>query len=230
MDANKERFINYALNIKALEFIPELRKLKSGRMSPYFFNSGLFNTGVSINELALAYINVIVNSKMSPEVIFGPAYKGISLATSIVQTFGSGDYRIDSSIGCAFKGGIIIGSSLKDKTVLIVDDVMTTGTSSGEAVEIIKANGGIPIGCVIAFDRQECGIGTNTSAVQEFENKYNIPVYSAVTLDDLIEYLDKESTRKFLPTFGPELDSIIESMKAYKKQYGVNTDLKGETN
>lgn len=210
------RFIEYALEIKALEILPEGRKLKSGRISPYFFNSGLFNTGKSLTNLAEAYYSAA--DDFTFDVIFGPSYKGIPLATAVAQAIGG-------NIGYAFdrkeakdhgEGGIIVGASLEGKKVLIVDDVMTTGTSSGQAVEIIRANGGIPIACVIAFDRQERGKEGALSAVQEFEQTYDIPVRAAATLSDLIAFFEciKDGG-------GIEAGEVLEKILAYQKQYGV---------
>lgn len=207
-----ETFVAYALSIGALELLPNGRELKSGRISPYFFNSGLFNTGESISNLAKAY-SAAAQDEFHPDVVFGPAYKGIPLATSVAQAIGG-------KVGYAFnrkeakdhgEGGIIVGASLAGKNVLIVDDVMTTGTSSGEAVEIIRANGGIPIGCVIAFDRQERGKEGNQSAVQGFEENYGIAVRAAATLSDLIGLLLRTGGR------GEMLEKILE----YRKEYGV---------
>lgn len=207
-------FLLYALQIGALELVPGGRQLKSGRISPYFFNSGLFYTGETISNLAKAYASAIKG--FQPDVIFGPAYKGIPLAVTVAQAIGG-------NIGYAFnrkeekdhgEGGSIIGASLQEKKVLIVDDVMTTGTSSGEAIEIVRSAGGIPIGCVIAFDRQECGKNGNESAVQEFEEIYKIPVRAAATLNDLIALMQLDPKE---PKFSIFLPKILD----YKKLYGV---------
>lgn len=214
-----EKFIRYALDIGAIKLAHEGIKLKSGRISPYFFNSGLFNTGKSILELSEAYTEKI---PLNTEVIFGPAYKGIPLATAIA-IIASKKYK--KNIGLAFnrkekkdhgEGGIIVGYPLAGKSVCIVDDVITTGSSSGEAVEIIRANGGNPIACIIAFDRQECGSNTKLSAVQEFEYKYNIPVYSVATLADLIKYL---RSNKSNITNGEE---AYKRIIRYKNEYGAD--------
>ena len=220
-----EKFVLYALEIGALELIPEGRKLKSGRISPYFFNSGLFNTGKPLTKLTEAYIDALVtgNHIAMPDVIFGPSYKGIPLATAISLMLA---VKNDIDVGYAFnrkeakghgEGGIMVGASLQGKKVVIVDDVITTGTSSEEAVEIIHTNGGLPVGCVIAFDRQECSPDSDLSAVQEFDCKNNVPVVAAATLADLISVLEKIPADSGDDNFGEILNSILE----YQNKYGI---------
>lgn len=214
-----QRFVGYALQIGAMELIPGGRKLKSGRMSPYFFNSGLFKTGHDLAELATAYAKLIYIGDR-PKVIFGPAYKGITLAAAIAVTLGNSiEYAFNrKEIKDHGEGGIVVGASLEEKKVCIADDVMTTGTSSGEAVDIIRANGGTPIACVIAFDRQERGNEGNRSAVQEFEKNYGIPVRAVATLADLIAYLQTAVNDGGPDRIGKALDSIL----AYQRMYGVS--------
>lgn len=234
MTQNKEKtpaeiFVRYALSIGALELVPEGRALKSGRISPYFFNSGLFNTGRTIDALAEAYAYALDNPfNREVEVIFGPAYKGIPLAATVAMKFAS---LTDYDVAYAFdrkevkdhgEGGIIVGAPLAGKKVLIVDDVMTTGTSIIEAAEIIKAEGGTPIGCLIAFDRQEKGKEGDLSAVQDFQAKHGIPVVAAATLEDLIRVLHDQIEHDELEDFiQSRLGLMIEKIEAYKAQYGA---------
>lgn len=222
------RFVKSALNIGALELLSEGRALKSGRISPYFFNSGLFNSGTTGLELFEAYAAAAMGFASSEDelpfqVVFGPAYKGIPLATGTSLAL-----RIvyGKDVGYAFnrkeakdhgEGGIIVGASLAGKNVLIVDDVMTTGTSSAEAVEIIRANGGNSVGCVIAFDRQEMGKDGGLSAVQEFQDKFGIPVRAAATLSDLVSLLKRTPAE----SGDDEVGEILEKILAYQKKYGV---------
>lgn len=220
-------FVRYALSIGALTLYPdEGRKLKSGRLSPYFFNSGLFSTAVSIDRLAAAYVSVIeehYDEDDLPAVVFGPAYKGIQIATMVAYQLSLGQYVYDPGIAFNRKetkdhgeGGVLVGSSLAGKRVLIVDDVITDGASKREAVELICAEGGTPIGCVIAFDRQERGIkeGDTCSAAQRFQGDFGLPVYAAATLDDLILLLEEDAD---FPGASEALPKIL----AYKDQYGV---------
>jgi orotate phosphoribosyltransferase len=216
-----EAFVEYALRIGAIELIPEGRSLKSGRLSPYFFNSGLFCTGDSIAKLARAYASVIIDEKFHPDVIFGPAYKGIPLAATIAAALGG-------EVGYAYnrkeakshgEGGLTAGASLDGKRVMIVDDVMTTGDSSNEAVEIIRAHGGTPIGCCIAFDRRERAENSTSLAVQEFEKKFNIPVRSVATVADLTSFLKKTTNGSYEDSISR--GKMIGKILAYQKLYGA---------
>lgn len=210
-------FVRYSLVMGAIEFIPEGRELKSGRISPYFFNSGLFNTGRSIDCLAEAYANALETPFGNQvEVVFGPAYKGIPLSVAVAMKIADSSER---DVAYAFNRkeekthgdkGIIVGAPLYGRNVLIVDDVMTTGTSSGEAVETIRESGGIPIGCVISFDRQERGNDSRLSAVQEFEENYGIPVRAVATFADLIHVMQ---------TYNYQL---LSKVLAYREKYGVS--------
>lgn len=208
-----ETFVAYALGIGALELVPQGRKLKSGRVSPYFFNSGLFNTGDTLKNLTRAY--VAAANEFSFDVVFGPSYKGVPLATAVAIEMGG-------SVGYSFnrkeaknhgEGGIIVGAGVAGKRVLIVDDVITTGGSAGESVEIIRGEGGTPVGVVIAFDRQERGTETVFSAVHVFEAKYNIPVRAAATVTDLVRLLERSDS--------DEHQQIVASIRIYHDLHGA---------
>ena len=189
--------------------------LKSGRVSPYFFNSGLFNTGLAIAKLGRYYAAAIENSGIHYDMIFGPAYKGIPLATTTAIALADHHNR---DLPYAFnrkeakdhgEGGVIIGAPLASR-VLIIDDVISAGTSVRESIQMIEAAGATPAGVAIALDRQERGQG-QTSAIQEVEQQYGLQVSSIVKLDDLITYLQDK----------PELLGIQEQVRAYRQQYGV---------
>lgn len=208
----KAAFINYAIKKGVLCF--GSFKTKAGRMSPYFFNTGLFNDGDSISVFGDYYAKTILYNKLQFEMLFGPSYKGIPLVvtTAISLTSLNGNYPIsfnrkeEKDHG---EGGIIVGAPIKGK-VLIIDDVISAGTSVGESVDIIKKEGGTPVGVVIALDRMERGKG-ELSAVQEVQEKYGIGVTPIITLDDLIEYLQDS------PMYKENLNNIL----SYREKYGV---------
>lgn len=190
--------------------------LKSGRVSPYFFNSGLFNTGGSIARLGRHYAAALENANLSYDMLFGPAYKGIPLAvaTSIAL---ADHHRRD--IPYAFnrkeakdhgEGGTTVGAKLEGR-VMIIDDVISAGTSVRESIVIIKAAGAAPAGVVIALDRQERGAGA-LSAIQEVEEAHGIKVASIVSLDNLIEYLSAQ----------PAMTDALENIRAYQARYGIH--------
>ena len=199
--------------------------LKSGRVSPYFFNAGLLNTGAALATLANCYAERIAMAieaeGLEFDVLFGPAYKGIPLA-AITAAALSNNHNIN--IPYAFnrkeakthgEGGSIVGSELKGK-VLIIDDVITAGTAIREAADIITNNGAELAGVIIAVDRQERGSSgdglSKNSAVQEVESQFSIPVLSILNLSQLIEHL-KQS--------GENLSEALEAMQIYRKKYGI---------
>jgi|TARA_B110000259_G_scaffold172204_1_gene204411 orotate phosphoribosyltransferase len=213
MKTYQEQFIKFAIETGVLRF--GSFTLKSGRISPYFFNSGLFNTGASLARLGQFYAQAIVEKDLEFNIIFGPAYKGIPLASSAAIALAE-DYQRDvpyvfnrKELKEHGEGGLLVGAELKGK-VLIIDDVISAGTSVGESVAIIRAQNATPAGVIIALDRQEKG-QTEQSAIEQVERKYKIPVISIICLDDLLAYLESNRT----------LVAHIPAVKAYRAQYGV---------
>ena len=191
MRSHQKEFIEMILAKQVLRFGDFT--LKSGRTSPYFFNAGLINDGGSLARLGACYAQAIVDSGIAFDMLFGPAYKGIPLATATAVAFAEHHRR---SVPFAYnrkevkahgEGGMLVGSPL-DGRVLVVDDVVTAGTAVRESVNLIKGAGASPAGVVLALDRQERGLGTQ-SAVQEIQTTCGIPVIRIITLDHLIEYL-----------------------------------------
>ncbi|MBM3351189.1 MAG: orotate phosphoribosyltransferase [Betaproteobacteria bacterium] len=208
----KQEFIAFAIQKQVLRF-GEF-KTKAGRLSPYFFNAGLFNDGVSLMKLGEFYAEAIKNSGMQFDMLFGPAYKGITLAASIAIALA----REGKNIPYAYnrkeakdhgEGGVIVGSPLQGR-VLIIDDVISAGTSVRESVELIKQHGAVPCGVAIAIDRQEKGLG-ELSAVQEVEKDNGIPVVSIANLSSLMAYVAQT----------PELKPYQTAIELYRTQYGV---------
>jgi orotate phosphoribosyltransferase len=190
-------------------------KLKSGRLSPYFFNAGLFNTGEAIAAVGRAYADALAQSGLPFDMLFGPAYKGIPLVTATAAALADRHAR---SLPFAFnrkeakdhgEGGHLVGSPLAGR-VLIVDDVITAGTAIRESIEIIRAAGASPAGVLLALDRQERGAEGALSAVQEVGVQYAIPVVAILSLSDLIAHLR---------LVGDE--SELSGIEAYRDRYGV---------
>ncbi len=206
-------FIDFALEADVLRF--GSFTLKSGRVSPYFFNSGLFDTGGLIARLGRFYAEAIVDSGIEFDMLFGPAYKGIPLATATAIALADHHGR---DLPYAFnrkeakdhgEGGRLVGAPLRGK-VLIIDDVISAGTSVRESIALIGEAGAEPAGVVIALDRQERGQGER-SAVQEVEREHGLPVASIVDLDTLLAYLADR----------PELAGALEAARAYRQRYGA---------
>ena len=207
-------FIQFALATRVLCF-GEF-KTKAGRLSPYFFNTGLFNDGNSLRMLGQFYAKAIVQSGMTFDMLYGPAYKGIPLVSSTAVALAETGQNLPFCFNRKEakdhgEGGNTVGAPLAGR-VLIVDDVISAGTSVRESVETIRAAGAEPSGVVISFDRMERGTGSS-SAVDEVQILYDIPVVSISTLDDLARYL---GTR-------PELAQQLQSIEAYRGKYGVRT-------
>lgn len=205
-------FIDLCLRLGVLRF-GEF-KLKSGRLSPYFFNAGSFNTGGGLAELGRHYADAIQKTAWPFDVLFGPAYKGIPLVAAASIALAD---RHGRDTPWAFnrkeakdhgEGGTIVGTQLRGR-VLIVDDVITAGTAIREAIDIITGAGAQPAGVVLALDRQERGTG-QLSAVQEVEQTLHLPVTSILKLADLIAYLER-----------PGNESQLAATRAYRSQYGV---------
>jgi orotate phosphoribosyltransferase len=214
MRAYKREFLDLALELDVLRF-GEFT-LKSGRVSPYFFNAGLFSSGYAAAKLSRYYASAIADSEVEFDMLFGPAYKGIPLATLAAAALAE---HHDVDVPYAFnrkeakshgEGGSIVGAPLSGK-VLIVDDVITAGTAIREAHQLIIAAGAEVAGIVISLDRQEIGQGSR-SAVQEVEKTLKCPVISIIVLEDVIDMLE-DST---------ELNDYLEPVLAYRKKYGIN--------
>lgn len=213
MQSYKQAFLEFAIQQEVLRF-GEFR-LKSGRVSPYFFNAGLFNTGQALGKLGRLYAQAIVEAGMSFDVLYGPAYKGIPLAVATAVALAE---QHGKNVPYAFnrkepkdhgEGGNIIGGSLSGR-VLIIDDVITAGTAIREAMELIKASGGQPTGVIISLDREERGNGRR-SAIQEIEEEYEVQIASIASSGDLLDFL---RSREDLQQYAP-------AMEAYRKEYGV---------
>ncbi len=213
MQTFQNDFLNFALEVGVLKF--GQFTLKSGRVSPYFFNAGLFNTGASLARLGRFYAQSIVDSGIQFDVLYGPAYKGIPLAAVTAAALYD-QHSIDTPYAFNRKeakqhgeGGSIVGHSLEGR-ILIIDDVMTAGTAIRESMAIIKDAGATPAGVAIALDRQEKGSGEQ-SAIQQVEQEYGIPVASIAKLENLIGFLKQQESAA----------DTLASIKGYRKQYGV---------
>lgn len=214
METFRQEFIEYAIAKRVLMF-GEF-KTKAGRMSPYFFNTGLFNDGASLAKLAQFYAKAIAAAQIDYDMLFGPAYKGIPLVAAISVTLANDGRNVPFCFNRKEakdhgEGGSTVGAPLKGRA-LIVDDVISAGTSVRESVNLIRAQGATPCGVAIALDRQERGLG-ELSAVQEVTREYGLPVVAIATLEDLIGYLSVQ------PTLATYLERVVE----YKHQYGARS-------
>src|SRR3990167_2112644 len=214
MQAYQRDFIRFAIERGVLRF--GQFTLKSGRISPYFFNAGLFDSGLALAQLGRFYAAAVVDSGIGFDVLFGPAYKGIPLAATTAVALAEHHQR---DMPWCFnrkeakdhgEGGTLIGAPLAGR-ILIIDDVISAGTSVRESVALIHAAGATPAGVVIALDRQERGQGM-LSAVQEVEQTCGIPVVPVATLADLIAYLAGH----------PELERNLAAVRRYREEYGVD--------
>ncbi len=221
LGADRREFVQFALKEGVLRFGSFVTK--SGRTSPYFFNAGLFNTGASVGKLAQFYAQALVDSKLPFDMLFGPAYKGIPLATATSVALASHAGLQGRDVPFAYnrkeakdhgEGGVLVGAPLKGK-VVIIDDVITAGTSVRESVEIIRAAGAEPCAVLIAMDRMERagpdGALSPHSAVQEVQQRYGLPVVSIASLTDILALLEKNT----------EFAEHREAVLAYRERYGI---------
>ncbi|MCV9918235.1 MULTISPECIES: orotate phosphoribosyltransferase [Pseudomonas] len=213
MQPYQRDFIRFAIDRGVLRF-GEFT-LKSGRTSPYFFNAGLFNTGSALAELGRCYAAAIVDSKIPFDVLFGPAYKGIPLASATAVALADHHQR---DVPWCFnrkeakahgEGGSLVGAPLEGN-VLIIDDVITAGTAIREVMQIISAQQATAAGVLIALNREERGNG-ELSAIQEVERDFGIPVVSIVSLTQVLEFLADD----------PQLKQHLPAVEAYRAQYGI---------
>ena len=213
MKAYQREFIEFALNKQVLKF-GEFT-LKSGRISPYFFNAGLFNTGLDLAKLGRFYAAALMDCGVEFDLLFGPAYKGIPIATTTAVALAE-HHKCDVPYCFIRKeakdhgeGGSLVGSPLQGR-VMLVDDVITAGTAIRESMEIINAHGATLAGVMISLDRQERGRG-EISAIQEVERDYHCQVISIVTLKDVISYLEEK----------PEMADHLVAVRQYRQKYGI---------
>jgi orotate phosphoribosyltransferase len=218
MKAYQSEFLELALELEVLQF-GEF-KLKSGRISPYFFNSGRFDSGYAVAKLGRCYAAAIADLEIEFDVLFGPAYKGIPLVTLAASVLAE---RHDMDYPFAFnrkeandhgEGGSIIGASVAGKRVLIVDDVITAGTAIKEVSSTIAAAGGKPVGVLVALDREEIGSRARIPAREQLEAEIGLKILNIVALTDLVDHLE---SRK-------EYAAQLPAMKAYRNRYGVALD------
>ncbi len=208
----RQDFLHFALEQKVLKF--GQFTTKAGRQSPYFFNAGLFNDGYSMLQLARFYAHSIIASEVKFDMLFGPAYKGIILAAATAMMLAEQGINVPYAYNRKEtkdhgEGGILVGAPLRGK-VLIIDDVISAGTSVRESVQIIQQFGASPAGVAIALDRMEKG-NSHTSAVQEVQQQYQIPVIPIATLDNLLQMLESENS----------LVEYRQPVANYRQQYGV---------
>ncbi len=209
----KQDFIRFAIDSQVLCF-GEF-KTKAGRLSPYFFNTGLFNDGSSLRQLGQFYAKAILSAGLQFDILFGPAYKGIPLVAAVAIALAEQGHNLPFAFNRKEakdhgEGGTLVGAPLSGR-VLIVDDVISAGTSVRESVALIQAGGATPCGVMIALDRQERGSG-ELSAVQEVTRHYGLPVTGIVTLTDIVAYLRSRS----------DMAENLHAVLRYREQYGIS--------
>lgn len=212
MNNLSQTFIAFSVQKNVLKF-GEF-KTKAGRLSPYFFNAGLFNDGTGLLKLGEFYAESIQKSGIDFDMLFGPAYKGITLAASIAIALAKNGHNVPFAYNRKEakdhgEGGVIVGAPLRGR-VLIIDDVISAGTSVRESVDLIKQHGAMPCGVAIALDRQEKGLG-ELSAVQEVMQANQLPVCAIANLSDLLEYVSNQQ----------DMAQHLLNIQRYRQQYGV---------
>jgi len=214
MEAYKTQFLELALELNVLRF-GEF-ELKSGRISPYFFDAGLFNSGYAAAKLGRCYASALAELDIEYDMLFGPAYKGIGLVTLTAAALAE-HHDIDLPFAYNRKeaknhgeGGTCVGAPISGR-VLILDDVITAGTAIKEAIGLIRAAGAEPAGVLVALDREEVGGRNRASAVSELEKNLGIPVRCIVSLTDLVDHLEEDE----------EFSEHLPSVRAYRNRYGV---------
>lgn len=210
----QREFIEFAIDYQVLKF-GEFT-LKSGRISPYFFNAGLFNDGLAISKLGQFYADAIVKQQLTGAMLFGPAYKGIPLVTTTAIALAD---KYNKNLPFAYnrkeakqhgEGGRVVGSAPAGQ-VLLIDDVITAGTAILESIQLISESPATLGNALVAIDRQERSPNSNVSAIAAINRDYGVKIHSIVTLDDIIQFLDDD----------PKYEQNLQSMQAYKKQYGI---------
>lgn len=213
MKPHQRRFLDLALDRQVLRF--GQFTLKSGRTSPYFFNAGLFDSGAALATLGECYADALQASGLGYDMLFGPAYKGIPLATALAVALAARGHDVPVAFNrkeakAHGEGGTLIGAPVRGR-VLIVDDVITAGTAIRESIQAIRAAGGEPCGVLIALDRQERGQAGERSAAQEVTAEFGLPVLAVAGLDDLLAHADER----------PDLAAHRDALLAYRAQYGI---------
>ncbi len=220
MNNTRQQFIEFSVNVGVLRFGEFVTK--AGRLSPYFFNAGLFNDGATLGKLAGFYAQTMLDSGVEFDMLFGPAYKGITLASATAVAMATKGRNVPFAYNRKEakdhgEGGTIVGAKLAGR-VVIIDDVISAGTSVRESVQMIRAQGAEPCAVLIALDRMEKsgaeGAMSQLSAVQEVEQSVGIPVIPIANLNDLFAYLSG-------PGASPELGQYKEAVAAYRQRYGV---------
>ena len=211
----RQDFIRFAVQQKVLCF-GEFQT-KAGRLSPYFFNAGLFNDGAALRNLSQFYAQAILAAGLPFDMLFGPAYKGIPLAAGTAIALAEQGRNVPYCYNRKEakdhgEGGTTVGAALQGR-VLIIDDVISAGTSVRESIDLIRAAGAEPCGVVIALDRMERGQG-ELSATQEVQRNYGLPVVSIATLDDLLGYLQGQGG----------MMQNLQAVQSYRDRYGVKND------